>query len=85
MPEVSAKVSEILQGIRKAILQVWNRLHEHLNDRVHQHRKDRDSDDADLFNYIHSLYANRRWNHLRFAVNDTIAQDHLFVEAVSFG
>jgi hypothetical protein len=85
MPEVSSKVSAILQGNRKAILRVWNRLFDQLENHVHVHRRSRDAEDSDLFNYVHLIYANQRWNRLLFSVNDTRAQDYLFVESVTEG
>jgi len=83
MPEVSSRLSEILEGNRKAILRVWNRLFDQLENHPDSHRRKRDEEDLDLFDYVYVLYANRRWITIRFSVNDTRAQDYLFVEAVS--
>jgi hypothetical protein len=85
MPEVSSRVGELLQGNRTAILNVWNRLFDQMANHVQVHRRKRDANDPDLFDYVHSFYANHRWNRLRFSVNDTRAQDHVFVEGVSEG
>lgn len=81
-PTVSKRLGELALS-RSTLLAVLNRMHDQLANHTATHRINRDPDDADLFDYVHTLYIEGRWRIIRFSVNDTRETDHLFVEAVN--
>jgi len=69
---------------REPRLAVLNRLRDRLENDPAPYRRFRDSEDPEfLFDYIDVLNVNGRWITIRFSVNDTTADNCLFVEAIS--
>lgn len=83
---VSREVSIALGQLgldREVLLRVLNRLFDQLEHKSHEYRKNRDSEDPDLFEYDHTFHGGGRWRSFRFSVNDVRAPGYLFVEGVS--
>jgi hypothetical protein len=83
-PLVSRQLGQLLGNERAALLRVLNRLHHELGNHSARYRGRRDPEDPDhLFDYAIGMYLGGRFRVFRFSVNDTMADDRLFVEAVS--
>jgi len=82
-PEIIRALAEFVPDldVRLGVLQ---RLRDRLETDPSQYRRIRDMDDPDfLFDYVDVVHFDGRWRTIRFSVNDTTAEGHLFVEAVS--
>ena len=82
-PTISRKLHELIPNNREAVLKVLNRLYDQLENHANRYRGQRDPEDPDLFDYVHAIYFEGRWRTFRFSVNDAMATDRLFIEAVS--
>jgi len=82
-PEIIRALGEFVPDL-EVRLGVLARLYDRLENNPAPYRRIRDMDDPDfLFDYVDAVNVNGRWLTLRFSVNDTTAEDRLFVEAVS--
>lgn len=82
-PQISRRIHELIPNNRESLLTMLNQLYHQLENHADRYRGQRDPEDPDLFDYVQTLYIDNRWRVFRFSVNDTMATDHLFVEAVS--
>jgi hypothetical protein len=81
-PAVSRRLGELVRH-RESLIWFLNKLYSVLPQVTHQHRQNRDPTDPDQFLYSLSRFSNGTWLNLTFAVNDAMATDRLFVEAVA--
>jgi len=78
---VSAALGEFVPD-RGPLLKVLNRLYDQLENNTGRYRGRRNPQDQNLFDYVVHFHDGKRWQTLRFSVDDCLATDYLVVVAV---